>query len=139
MAPLPRLLLTALIFVLLLFGAVRALGAETVAGTIKSIDQDKYVMVLTEDGGAEWTLRLAADVKIRPAERKSPILENLFSASPTVNAPDPVETLLAGYSLAPRVEYNYKLSDLCVGDRLTVTFANEGDDLVVAEIRLMRP
>src|SRR5262249_52402427 len=118
MTPFPRWLLTTLLLVFLLFGAVRALGAETVAGTIKSIDLNKRVLVLIDDEGPEWTFHLATDVKVRPGERERNDLETLFSASPAFNAPAPAETLFVGTTLAPRVEYDFKLTDLRVGDRV---------------------
>lgn len=139
MTRLPRWLLESLIIAFLFFGTVRALGAETAAGQIKSIDLHKQVMVLTADDGQEWTLHLYAGVVVRPHERESPILESLFSASPANNAPDPVETQFAGSNLEPRVEYNYKLCDLRAGDRVIVTFDDEEDECLATEIRLLRP
>ncbi|OAI47852.1 hypothetical protein AYO44_08710 [Planctomycetaceae bacterium SCGC AG-212-F19] len=132
----PRWLLTTLVTLFFLFGAVRSLGAETAAGKIKSIDFAKQVMVLEENDGTTWTMSLPEGALVRPLDRESAILESLFSAAPANNAPDPAETLFPDKRLTPRVEYNYKLSDLRAGDEVIVTFDDVDDQWTVAEIRV---
>ncbi len=136
MTALPRWLLTSLAVALSFFGTVRALGAETAAGQIKSIDPYMRTMVLLEDDGTELTLMLPGTVTVRPYGRESRILDSLFIAAPVNNAPDPIELWPLGPQLVPREEYLLPLSELRPGDKVEVVYDEDEDECTATEIRL---
>jgi hypothetical protein len=136
MTPFPRWLLTSLAVALSFFGTVRALGAETAAGKIKSIDLYMRTMVLVEDDGTEATMSLPEAIVVRPFDRQSQILDSLFSAGPVNTAPEPIEKVFPGQNLVPRMEYLLTVSQLRPDDEVVVVYDEDEDVRTVTEIRL---